>query len=98
MLFIGYAGGKSVFGLKGEVTAALERLPAATHVRWEVTTAYLTRYKELLMLHEYENGQLPPDSRRVRLCSAEAEIFGKKRDYFFVSGVVVVVAPLAARA
>lgn len=67
VLFIGYAGGKSRFGLKGEVMAASESRPAATHVRWEVTTAYLTRYKELLMLHEYENGQLPPDNPPVTL-------------------------------
>ena len=60
--YIGYAGGKSVFGLKGEVSAAIERLPVATFVRWEVTTSYLSRYKELLMLHHYDHGELPSDN------------------------------------
>ena len=60
--YIGYAGGKSLFGLKGEVSAAIERLPAAKLVRWEVTTSYLSRYKELLMLHHYDYGELPPDN------------------------------------
>ena len=58
--YIGYAGGKSLFGLKGEVAAAVQALPAVTFVRWEVTTSYLSRYKELLMLHHYDYGELPP--------------------------------------
>ena len=60
--YIGYAGGKSSFGLKGEVAAAVQALPAVTFVRWEVTTSYLSRYKELLMLHHYDYGELPPDN------------------------------------
>ena len=60
--FVGYAGGKSLFGLKGEVQVAVQRLPAATLVRWEVTTSYLSRYKELLMLHYHDYGELPPDN------------------------------------
>ena len=60
--YIGLAGGKSLFGLKGEVSEAIERLPVATFVRWEVTTSYLSRYKELLMLHHYDYGELPSDN------------------------------------
>ena len=60
--YIGYAGGKSLFGLKGEVSEAIERLPEAELVRWEVTTSYLSRYKELLMLHYYDHGELPSDN------------------------------------
>ena len=60
--YIGFAGGKSLFGLKGEVSEAIKRLPEARLVRWEVTTSYLSRYKELLMLHHYDYGELPPDN------------------------------------
>ena len=59
VVFIGYAGGKSRFGLKGEVAEAFQRLPEAVFVRWEVNTAYMSRYKELLMIHVHDNGQLP---------------------------------------
>ena len=59
IIFIGYAGGKSRFGLKGEVTDALQRIPTAEFVRWEVNTAYMSRYKELFMIHLHDYGQLP---------------------------------------
>ncbi|MDA1073471.1 MAG: hypothetical protein O3A63_01750 [Proteobacteria bacterium] len=59
VLFIGYAGGKSLFGLKGEIQAASKRLSAATHFRYEINTAYWTRYQELLMLHKADHGELP---------------------------------------
>jgi len=59
VVFIGYAGGKSRFGLKGEVAEAFQRLSEAAFVRWEVNTAYMSRYKELLMIHVHDNGQLP---------------------------------------
>ena len=60
--YIGYAGGKSIYGLKGEVETAVQALPAVTFVRWEVTSSYHSRYKELLMLHHYDFGELPPDN------------------------------------
>lgn len=59
VLLIGFAGGKSAFGLRGEITGALQRVSGATHFRVEVTTAYLTRYQELLMLHQADYGALP---------------------------------------
>mgnify|MGYP000032382075 CR=1 FL=1 len=59
VVFIGYAGGKSRFGLKGEVAEALQQIPDAALVRWEVNAAYMSRYKELLMIHLYDHGQLP---------------------------------------
>jgi hypothetical protein len=67
VLYIGYAGGKSLFGLKGEVGQALQRLPQACLVRWEVTSAYLTRYKELLMLHRHDFGELPDNNEPLPL-------------------------------
>ena len=58
--FIGYAGGHSLFGLKGEVAAALEKVANVSRVRFEVSTAYHTRYRELLMAHQADFGALPP--------------------------------------
>lgn len=59
ILYVGFAGGRSRFGLRGEIQAAVGRL-AASRYRYEVTTAYLTRYQELLMAHRAATGELPP--------------------------------------
>lgn len=55
---IGYAGGSSRFGLRGELAAHAEREEAALF-RHEVTTSYLSRYRELLMVHLADHGRLP---------------------------------------
>ena len=60
VLFIGFAGGNSAFGLKGEVAKALQLHPSVDLVRYEVTTMYHTRYRELLMTHVADHGALPP--------------------------------------
>ncbi len=65
VVFVGYAGGRSRFGLRGEISEALERLPDASGFRYEVTTAYLTRYRELLMAHRAISGALPPGNAPV---------------------------------
>ena len=62
---IGYAGGRSPFGLRGAVGAALERHPDASCFRVEVNSAYLSRYRELLMLHQADFGSLPPGNDPV---------------------------------
>ena len=59
VLRIGYAGGRSLFGLRGEIGAAVAEVRAAAGFRYEVTTAYLSRYQELLMLHQADHGRLP---------------------------------------
>lgn len=59
VLFIGFAGGASLYGLKGAVAEALQQVPQATQVRFEVSTAYHTRYRELLMAHQADFGSLP---------------------------------------
>jgi len=59
-LFIGFAGGLSKFGLLGAVREAFDSYPEARQVRYEITTAYHTRYRELLMLHNADHGELPP--------------------------------------
>jgi hypothetical protein len=59
VIFVGFAGGRSRFGLRGEIMAAVERFVDCTGYRYEVTTAYLTRYQELLMAHNADLGRLP---------------------------------------
>ena len=55
---IGYAGGSSRFGLRGVLAEHAARHDAESF-RYEVTTAYLSRYRELLMLHVADHGRLP---------------------------------------
>lgn len=59
IIYIGYAGARSLFGLRGELLA---RLGQATSFRVEVTASYLTRYRELLMLHHADNSCYPADN------------------------------------
>lgn len=66
VLYIGYAGGRSVLGLRGELRAMLGQ-SAATGFRYEVNTAYLTRFQELLMAHVAEHDRLPPENREENL-------------------------------
>jgi len=60
VLFIGFAGGNSIYGLKGAVREALAEVSGACQVRYEVTSAYHSRYRELLMAHQADFGALPP--------------------------------------
>ena len=68
VLRIGYAGGRTLFGLRSELAAALAAGEAAKF-RTEVTAGYMSRYDELLMVHKADHGgALPPgnaaDARR----------------------------------
>ena len=74
--YIGCAGGRSRFGLRSEVSAAAQRIPQARHVfRVEVTTAYLTRHRELLMAHQADQGALPPHNEPMpRLGRPQSEV------------------------
>lgn len=57
---IGFAGGRSVFGLRGELRGALaQNGDGAASFRYEITTAYLSRYRELLMVHVADHGSVP---------------------------------------
>jgi len=55
---IGYAGGRTLFGLRSELAAALAAGEAA-QFRTEVTSQYMCRYEELLMVHKADHGALP---------------------------------------
>lgn len=57
--YIGCASGRSRFGLRGELDGWLARTDCPVQYRTEVTTAYLTRWLELLMAHQARHGRLP---------------------------------------
>ena len=59
--YIGFAGGKSLFGLRSELQ---KRIGAAPRFRYEVNNQYQTRWRELLMLHQAAHGALPELNRR----------------------------------
>ena len=60
IVYIGVAGGRSLFGLKGELVRLIDSPPAdANQFRVEVNMAYHTRYIELLQAFYYDNGVLP---------------------------------------
>ena len=60
ILRIGYAGGRSLFGLRGELAKALkEHGTTRVKFRIEVNHQYLSRYEELLMIHMADHGSLP---------------------------------------
>jgi hypothetical protein len=67
ILQIGYAGGRTLFGLRSELEAALAAGEAVSF-RTEVNAQYLSRYEELLMVHKADFGDLPAgngaDARR----------------------------------
>jgi len=60
VVYIGFAGGRSLFGLRSELERALRERPAgATRFRVEINQQYTSRYLELLMLHVADHGSLP---------------------------------------
>jgi hypothetical protein len=60
VVYIGFAGGRSLFGLRSELERALQERPAgATRFRTEVNQQYMSRHLELLMLHVADHGSLP---------------------------------------
>lgn len=61
VVYIGFAGGRSLFGLRSELE---KRLGSAAGFRYEVNNQYQTRWRELLMLHRAEHGDLPELNRR----------------------------------
>ena len=72
VIYIGVAGGRTLFGLRSEVIARSEEF-GATSFRCEVTTAYHTRRQELLMVHRADFDRLPEfnvDDLRGRLSPA----------------------------
>ena len=42
-------------------------MPRACQIRIEITASYLSRYRELLMLHKAYHGELPPENPNIPL-------------------------------
>jgi hypothetical protein len=64
IVFIGFAGGKSLFGLRSTLAEHVAAPPAgATQFRVEVNQQYQSRYRELLMVHRRDTGDLPVANR-----------------------------------
>ena len=60
VVYIGFAGGRSLFGLRSELQRALEeRTGGASQFRCEVNQQYSSRHRELLMLYVADHGALP---------------------------------------
>lgn len=60
VLYIGFAGGRSLHGLRGEIRRWAENPPSGgTQFRVEVNTAYRTRHHELVGAFVHDNGRLP---------------------------------------
>jgi hypothetical protein len=63
VVYIGFAGGRALFGLRSELEHALKERPGgATRFRCEVNQQYTTRHAELLMLHVADHGSLPVEN------------------------------------
>jgi hypothetical protein len=56
---IDYAGGRTPFGLRGVLLDRIASAAPGTHFRVEIHSQYMSRYRELLMLHYIEAGDLP---------------------------------------
>ncbi|MCP5181520.1 MAG: hypothetical protein H6993_03725 [Pseudomonadales bacterium] len=67
VVFIGVADARSLFGLRGAVADALQAVPGAAGFRYESTSAYHTRYRELLMVHQATHGALPVHNAPMQL-------------------------------
>lgn len=68
VLYIGHAGGRTLFGLRSAIAEARSRVgAAAVSFRYEVNQQYMSRYEELLMLHIADHGDLPAENRRATL-------------------------------
>jgi hypothetical protein len=60
VVYIGFAGGRSLFGLRSELERALRDRPGgAQRFRVEINQQYTSRHQELLMLHVADHGSLP---------------------------------------
>ncbi len=70
VLYIGFAGGRSQFGLRGEIAqrfSPAETNPALAGLvkrfRYEITSVYYSRWVEVLSRYVEEHGELPPGNR-----------------------------------
>ncbi|MGY9071983.1 MAG: DUF7508 domain-containing protein [Acidimicrobiales bacterium] len=63
IVFIGFAGGRSLFGLRSELQGELaQRGEGKALFRSEENMQYMSRYDELLMVHVADHGSVPDDN------------------------------------
>ena len=67
LIYMGFAGGKSIYGLRGEVAAASAQFDEAASYRIEITTSYMTRFRELMMVYIADNGHPPRLNPPIKL-------------------------------
>lgn len=64
IVYIGFAGGRSLFGVRSELEQALkDKIADATQFRVEINQQYTTRYQELLMVHVADHGDVPDGNK-----------------------------------
>lgn len=59
VLKIGYAGGTQPFGMRTALEEELASASGSVRFRFEFNHGYLTRWEELLMVHQADFGRLP---------------------------------------
>lgn len=59
-LELGFAGGRSRFGLRSAIAEAAAKHEGAARFRYEVTMQYWSRFEELLAVYLADHGELPP--------------------------------------
>lgn len=64
-LYIGCADARTLFGLRSAVRDRVDEIEDAVSFRVEVTTAYHSRWRELLMVHVADHGALPRHNEEV---------------------------------
>ena len=66
IVYIGYAGGRSLWGLRGALQDKLAELGEGYQFRIEVNQQYLSRWEELLKVHKGDHDALPPGNKDHR--------------------------------
>jgi hypothetical protein len=67
ILYIGVADARSLFGLRSAIADGFTMVEGATCFRFESTSAYHTRYRELLMVYQADHGGLPRANPAMKL-------------------------------
>ena len=64
-LYIGCADARTLFGLRSAVRERVDEFNDVVSFRVEITTAYHSRWRELLMVHVADHGGLPRHNEEV---------------------------------
>ncbi len=66
VVYVGYAGGRSLWGLQGELRGQLAERGKGHSFRVEITHQYMSRWEELLKVHRGDHGALPASNEQHR--------------------------------